>query len=421
MKKLLAIITASLLIAACEKKNNETEVPQSKALRTVIVYMSAENNLSSYGILSGDLYEMKTGSKSIPANNRLVVFVDDASTTKPYIAEIKDGACDTLKTYDEDFYASEPSRFSSVISTIVEQCPSDEYGLVLWGHATGWLITADSIAEGRSQAGPRKAYGADSGNNNGYSFTRWMNITQMERAMRTLPHFRFIFADCCAMMNVEVAYELRQHTDFLIGSPAEIPGLGAPYSLFTKDFFLQTDSFYRAIIDDYFDHYASLYQTADYVYDTKTSYLKGHSVPLSVVDMRYIEDLAAATRQLLLPPDSFPTDSVPFYFWTDMPIMYDMGCMMQRVCSPDDYAQWCQALNRAVPYRRFSARWMTVYEELKRRMRSNAFRFNKDNYSGLSLYIPMSVYNFSYLYQYNTTIQSLAWYGAVGWERFMDN
>ena len=275
MKKIITLCAVMVLLAACNKDEEDPKPAPPPTQRTVIVYMSGENDLASSGFLDDDLLEMQEGSRAIPANNRLVAFVDNVSNTqKPFIIELKDGVCDTLQQYEEDFYASDPERFASIIETIVKAYPSEEYGLVLWGHANGWLVTSDSVAQGRAAA-PRQAYGADNGSNHSYGVQRWMNITQMARALKSLPHFAFIFADCCAMMNVEVAYELRQATDFLIGSPAEIPGNGAPYDVLTKDFFLQTDDFYRTIIDDYYNYYIQLYQTASYAYDPRTSYLKG--------------------------------------------------------------------------------------------------------------------------------------------------
>ena len=44
-----------------------------------------------------------------------------------------------------------------------------------------------------------------------------------------MPHFDFIMFDACFMMSVEVAYEVRNYTDYYIGSPTENPGPGAPY------------------------------------------------------------------------------------------------------------------------------------------------------------------------------------------------
>lgn len=46
--------------------------------------------------------------------------------------------------------------------------------------------------------------------------------------------------DACYMQSVEVIYQLRDRTDYFIGSPTEIPGPGAPYeavvpALFSQD------------------------------------------------------------------------------------------------------------------------------------------------------------------------------------------
>ena len=48
--------------------------------------------------------------------------------------------------------------------------------------------------------------------------------------MRNLQELKFIFADCCNFMCLESIYELRQVADYIIGSPAEIPEIGAPYT-----------------------------------------------------------------------------------------------------------------------------------------------------------------------------------------------
>lgn len=420
MKFLLRICSVLLLFSACKESANEEPIPVSEpTLRTVIVYMAGDNNLGSRGYLDTDLSEIVQGSRDIPANNRLVVFVDNAGSSKlPYIAEVKNGVCDTLVRFSENFYVSDPARFSSVISTIESRCPAKEYGLVLWGHATGWLVTADSVSQSRPASSRFRAYGADGGSSVNFTVERWMNITQMSRALSSLPRFKFIFADCCCMMDVEVAYQLRKATDYLIGSPSEIPGPGAPYHLMVKDLFLRTDDFYKTMIDDYYNYYLALYQTSEYAYDSSTKYLKGYSVPLSAVDMRYVDELAAVTRDLIVHPDSFQTDSVPYYFQTDVPIMYDMGCLLERICSQIDYQRWKTTFDKAVTYKRFSARWMTVYSSLMLTQIQNKFRFDENNFSGVSMYVPKSSYNFSSLYQYNATIPSFDWYHAVGWGRF---
>jgi len=119
-----------------------------------------------------------------------------------------------------------------------------------------------------------------------------MNITQMAQALKGLPKFDFIFADCCHMMTAEVGYELRDVTSYLIGSPSEIPGYGAPYDVIIPQLFKNGRELYRGIIDTYYNYYMERYIA-------KKSRWEGYSVPLSVIDTRYIVQLAQATRDVL--------------------------------------------------------------------------------------------------------------------------
>ena len=416
MRYFLLFISVVFLLSACSDDSG-TETKRYQC--TVIVYMSAENDLQYY--IYDNLADMKAGSKSVSGNNRFVVFVDNASAvTKPYIAEINDGRCDTIMHFENEFYSSDPEKFAEVIDIIEKKYPSEKYGLVLWGHATGWLVCKDTIAQSSNKmARPRKAYGVDSGvNQAGSKGYRWMNITQMAKALQKFPRFKFILADCCCMMCVETCYELRHVTDYLIGSPAEIPGEGAPYSQLIKYLFSKSDDFYREIVDCYYDHYLEEFRKPEWTNDDAYSYLENHSVPLAVVDMNYMEELAQATRDVLQSPYTHQFDSVPYYFYYDYPVMYDMSCLLEKNCVPEDYAIWRKTLEKAVPYRRFSACWETIYRPIMWQMEHNGFHYNEKNYGGISMFVPQAKYDASPDFLYNNGIKNFAWYKAVGWDRF---
>lgn len=400
MKHLLLFLCTALALTACRHSEEEESGP---AQRTVIVYVAAENNLSSF--TRSDLNEMTRGSALLNKRQKLVAFIDDAETAHPYIVEMKEGRRDTVLTYDEDFYSSDPERFREVIATIEERFPAESYGLVLWGHAKGWIVE-DSIAQSRH----RKAYGVDTGSNLAveHSFkNRWMNITQMARALETLPQLRFIFADCCCMMCAEVAYELRNTADYLIGSPAEIPGSGAPYEKILPMLYSTADDFYRQIIDAYYDYYL----------DAKYS---GCSLPLSVVDMSQMEELAAATRMVLREPSDYVTDQIAYYYRNknDLPLMFDMCSIMERNLDDNNYREWKAALDKAVPYRRFSERWITDMDNFDVYKGFSTSIFTEDNYGGLSMFVPKPEYNFSPFFDFNNDIRKFGWFYAVDWGRF---
>ena len=435
MRKFILSLSACLLCLACltacqdnadDIEDNGEYTPPAHATRTVLVYIAGENNLTSsggYRFLHDDLQEIIKGSKLLTDDQRLFVFVDSLNTNKqaagtPYIIEVPGGKSYMRHEYEQDFYSCDPARFQEIIQRVVAMAPSDSYGLVLWGHASGWAVTTDQIDAARRIT---RAYGRDDGKDGGEQDKgqRWMNITQMAKALEEVPKLEFIFADCCNMMCAEVGYELREATNYLIGSPAEIPGNGAPYNMIIPHLYKEGDGLYRGIIDTYFDDYTRAYQ-----YDWG---LKGHSVPLSVIDTRHIEQLAEETAKVLDKfSDGYPhypaypnltTDSVAFYWYYDTPIMYDMRAFIKTYVGDEDFEQWDKAYQEAVPYYRMSLKWMTIYDNL-----NYAFRtFSRDMscYGCVSMFIPKntSIY-FNGTFKYNKTYNDYGWNRVIDWSRF---
>ena len=140
MKYLLTAFCA-LLLFSCSKDDDKPITPPL-ASRTVIIYISGDNDLSSFAL--DDLEEMTEASKLIDSKNHLVVFFDNASTREmPYIAELKNGEVvkDTGLQFSEDFYASDPEKMREILTYIMQRYPAKSYGIDLWGHGSGWFIT----------------------------------------------------------------------------------------------------------------------------------------------------------------------------------------------------------------------------------------------------------------------------------------
>ena len=416
MRHFISYIMLAIAAISCSKHEEASvsDYQLEEGRRTVIVYMAGENNLSS--IANNDVNEMMRGSNAMSKDDRLICFIDKASNEPPFILSLSDGKRDTVMRYSQDFYSCNPDTFRNIINTIVKRFPSKEYGLVLWGHATGWLMRTDTCKTTTEAQARRKAYGADTGTNLEYSVgQRWMNITQMAQALKHVPHLRFIFADCCCMMCAEAAYELRNAADYLIGSPAEIPMDGGPYQLLVKHLFDQSDDFYKGLIDEYFDYYLNNYQSENFqTSNLNKRYLAGHSVPFSVVDLRKMDALADATRPYYsLFQENFNTDSLVFYYAEDYPVMYDMKSLMEKAIQPDEYATWTSVLDEAVVYSRFSAKWMTVCMKIRQQQISEAYHFNEQNYGGISMFIANPAYNYSSTYDYNQRIKQLSWYWTL--------
>lgn len=398
------------LYSACGSDNSDPDPVPETCGRTVIVYMAAENNLSSYA--QENIDDMIKGAKSLASNDRLLVFVDRNSTKeKPFIMRLTGNdkqPVDTLYKYSEDFYSSDAGKMKEVLAWCMKNYPSESYGLVLWGHADGWFIHTPTLrgTAWKSKRNASRAFGWDTGDDIGGS-DNWMEIADMRDALAALPHdFKFIFADCCAFQSVEVAYELRNVTDLIIASPAEIPGAGAPYETIIPAMYNRTDG--------------SLCQQLCDLYNEAGG--TGNRVAISAVDTDKLDNLADATKEVIineLNGKTFNMDGLVYYFnninmyHPAERIMYDMMDFMRQNINSEAYTKWKQVYDSTVIYKRMSTKWDSG-NSLYNLVNFDDFTVTDDNFGGMSMFVPLERYNTT-KENYNTLIKQTAWYNAVSW------
>ena len=220
-------------------------------------------------------------------------------------------------------------------------------------------------------------------------------------------HLKFIFADCCNFMCLESAYELRNVTDYIIGSPAEIPGSGAPYYSVVPAMFEST-TFYTSIVDRYFEQVVN---------DKK--------VPLSVIKTSAMNDVASATRTVLQAVkanigDAYPdmTGLIHYYnispqYYTHYPeynIFYDAGDFLRTFAPAADYVNWKQVIDKAVVTKHMATSWNT---NIPWDVHYTDFEMTEERYSGVSMFVPQDPSGGDYS-KYNENIRKLSWYYAAG-------
>ena len=305
-----------------------------------------------------------------------------------------------ISSSDGQDRASDPVVMEGVLRYAFNHYPAmnGNYGLVLWGHGTGWLMD-DEV---KPQKG-RRAFGVDIGNNSGDK--RWINITTMANVLKGLPHMKFIMGDCCHLMCLENLYELRSTCDYIIGSPAEIPGNGAPYEQIVPDFFAD-GKFYSNIVGKYY------------------KYMRG-SLPLAAVKTSEMDNVAQATRQALQAvkekngngyADMKGTIHYLYYgsgsaaFNPDYNIFYDAGDFIHTYAPQDIYQQWRQIFDRAVVDRRMATQWMTNKSWSKY---YSDFTVTEDKFHGVSMFVSQDPSCGDYR-RYNEDIKQMEWYGVVG-------
>ena len=418
MKKLLSALCTLALLAGCSSDDTSKKEDQPTTIsRTVVVYMSGENSL--YRAVPSDIEEMKQGSKNIGNDKALIVYVDNALTSElPWLARIKDGqitdsvSIKDMSISDKDALACNPEVMEDVLKYAFNKYPANEYALTLWGHSFGWVIQ-DSLPYNR------RCYGIDNGTNGTSDEGYWINIPTLGKILSKMPHMKYIFADCCNFQCLETLYELRNVADYIIGSPAEIPGYGAPYHLVVPAMFEAT-TYYNSIIDKYYDYYLDLYKQYGQHME---------SVPLSAVKTSEMARVASATGVALKAAqtnisDDYPdmTGMIPYYnnhlnsYLPEYNIFYDAGNFLKTYAPANDYDTWKKVLDSAVVKKRKAVSWQTDKSWFTH---YSDFEVTEENYSGVSMFVPQNPYT-GYYMSYNAQIKQLSWYFAaalsdIGW------
>ncbi len=305
--------------------------------RTVLIYMLADNNLgSAYHFDSQNINDMMKAAEAGELNGGNLIIYRDGYDTNPQLIQIKRNASGkaqkiVVKEYpDRNSATGEVLR--SVIDETVELFPASEYGLILWSHSTGWVPGNSSIAlaPARRQLPPTRSFGQDD--------SHYMEIDELADALPD-HRFRFILCDACFMGSIECAYQLRNKTDYYIGSAAEVMGAGMPYTLTMPrlfDYQLDLSGVCRTI----YDHYNS--QSGPY-----------RTATISLIDCSRIEVLADAARTIFEAhaQDAMPDLSEVQHFDRDTPyICYDLRDYLSQIATTDEMARLDQALAETILY-----------------------------------------------------------------------
>ena len=397
-----------VLMTACSKD----DVPATRGgdaanAKTILIYMAGKNDLSY--ALERNLKQIKEGSKHIGENDNLLVFVRrNNGLEEPWLARIKSGVVTDsmslsnmgITSSDDQSRACDPIVMEGVLRYAFSPYPAmnGNYGLVLWGHGSGWLIEQEVTPKNS-----RRGFGVDVGDNNSND-RRWINITTMANILKELPHMKFIMGDCCCLMCLENLYELRNTCDYIISSPAEIPYSGAPYDQIVPDFFAD-GKFYTDIIDKYYSNIMG-------------------NLPLTAVKTSEMDNLAQVTRQTLQAVKekigngyADMTGLIHYYhtdkqdkFFPEYNIFYDAGDYIRTYAPEAVYQQWRQALDRTVIDSRMATKWNT---DKPWSNKYSDFTVTKEKFHGVSMFVSQDPSRGNYA-RYNKDIKQMAWYETVG-------
>lgn len=392
---LLLWMCCSVLLTACEN-DEPTPQPPVEGSRTVLAYLASDNSLSSFAL--ADLEEMRLGMEKVSANNvHLLVYID--SNSSPRLIELKNEGGElvenTVKTYENRNsvgVAETLEVFDDVFKN--DEYRAESYGLIYWSHGDGWIPNPLPAT---------RWVGQDTG-----SGTHYMNIEDLVTILSAdaVPHFDFVLFDACFMQSIEVAYALRNFTDYYIGSPTEIPGPGACYDVLVPAMFSDGEVALK-VATAYYEPYKEIYDDGRGI--SNTNWTGGVSV--CILKSAELETLASITRQLL--PENANSDELrSLVFDYDQRSgshvgYYDFVQLMQQLTDASGFAAWKQVYDMAVPY----SYWKTTPKNY------SAFggMFSMEGSSGVSHYIPSSSHQSAAVAYRSTEWYKSAGFSKLGW------
>ncbi|MEW6077719.1 MAG: clostripain-related cysteine peptidase [Thermodesulfobacteriota bacterium] len=285
--KRIAVLLTCLLLAGCGGGGggggNSNNSGSPDADWTYMVYMGADNNLSTAGLV--DLNEMETAGSDEKVNIVLQ-------------AEFSEFYTD-FSVIDREFYEGETLRFlvqndgnpdnvnlgagqslgnvdmgtAATLTSFIQWAratyPAKHYALVIWDHGAGWKKSV--LFKGAVQDETSDSF---------------MTLPELAGAVRNAGlHFDVINFDACLMAMYEVAYEFLELTDYMVFSEETEPGDGDPYDTILAELKVRPDMTGRQLSDMIVEKYYAYYSGPG---------TRGERITKSAVDMSLIPELHTA-------------------------------------------------------------------------------------------------------------------------------
>lgn len=226
---------------------------------TFMVYLDADNNLESAGI--DDFLEMASVGSTTEVN--IVVQMDrhphsdppyysdaygDWTGTRRFLVQSGDDPGVTPVQDLGEQNMGDPAVLQGFVEWAVTNYRADHYALAIWNHGDGWrtlhkrMLERALDAESRGESGWAVARGVATDDTDGDMLYMKEVQTALEAAKQRLQDRHNLAVkvdvvgfDACLMGMVEVAYALRDVTNYMVGSEELEPGDGWPYDAILGD------------------------------------------------------------------------------------------------------------------------------------------------------------------------------------------
>lgn len=362
------------------------DVPVTPVGQTVFMFFPWSNNLLSDFRRTVEDMQTVVAQRSMK-DERVMVFMA-TSEREAVLFELKkqNGRCltDTLRRYSDRPFTSR-QWLTSLFSEVMTLAPASRYGMVVGCHGLAWVPV-------QGQRNARKRLGSqeriDEEDNlykeeridkeglykeekidkegddlmhfevQGPVTTRFIGGTYPETQIETTDladamadaglHTEYILFDACYMSSVEVAYELKDVTHYLIASPTEVLSYGFPYITMGKHL-LGTPN-YKGIADSFISFYSSY----NLPYGT-----------VAVTDCTQLDALAAIAQQInAAAAEQLVPNGVQIMDGYSPTLFYDLGHLMSlKDAGTVLTAAFAEQIEKTVPYKGHTGQYFTTLKD----------------------------------------------------------
>ena len=353
------------------------EMPITPVGQTVFMFFPWSNSLLSDFRRTVEDMQTVVAQRSMK-DERIMVFMA-TSEREAVLFELKkqNGRCltDTLRRYSDRPFTSR-QWLTSLFSEVMTLAPASRYGMVVGCHGLAW-VPVQGQRNARKKLGSQEKIDEEDnlykeeridkeGEPNdlmhfevqGPVTTRFIGGTYPETQIETTDladamadagfHTEYILFDACYMSSVEVAYELKDVTHYLIASPTEVLSYGFPYITMGKHL-LGTPN-YKGIVDSFISFYSSY----NLPYGT-----------VAVTDCTQLDALAAIAQQInAADAEQLVPNGVQTMDGYSPTLFYDLGHLMSlKDAGTVLTAAFAEQLDKTVPYKGHTGQYFTTLKD----------------------------------------------------------